>query len=54
MNEHSFVIEFFFSVKKKLRSVAERKVKDINPMPKIVQGAEMTPPEHILITAKND
>jgi len=51
MNERSFVIEKKKSVKKKFLSCPGRKVKDISPLPEIVQGAEMPPPEHILITS---
>jgi hypothetical protein len=54
MNERSFVIEKTNSVKKKFRPYAERKVKDISPLPEIAQGAEASPPEHILITSTND
>jgi len=53
VNERSFVIEKTNSVKKKFRPYAERKVKDISPLPEIVQGAEASPPEHILITSTN-
>jgi hypothetical protein len=53
VNERSFVIEKTNSVKKKFWPYAERKVKDIKPLPEIVQGAETSPPEHILITSTN-
>jgi hypothetical protein len=53
VNERSFVIEKKNSVKKKFFAYAERKVKDIKPMPEIVQGAEVAPPEHILKTPVN-
>ncbi len=54
MNERSFVIEKKNSVKKKLFSFTERKVKNIKAMLKIVQGAEAGPPEHILINTSNN